>query len=79
MMKMTDQQDTCDPQTLHTTSLWAKGLHTMPLCVTQMPMFVLQMLMKLHDDDDYQKDVGDPKALDAIILLLQKHPDRFER
>ena len=40
---------------------------------------VLQMLMKLHDDDDYQKDVGDPKALDAIILLLQKHPDRFER
>ena len=41
--------------------------------------FFLQMLMKLHDDDDYQNDVGDPKALDAIILELQKHPDRFER
>ena len=35
--------------------------------------------MMLREDEDYQKDVGDPKAMDAIIQELQQHPDRFER
>ena len=35
--------------------------------------------MMLRSDEDYQKDVGDPKAMDALIQELQQHPDRFER
>lgn len=33
----------------------------------------------LRNDEDYQKDVGDPKAMDVLIQELQQHPDRFER
>lgn len=35
--------------------------------------------MMLHNDEGYQKDVGDPKAMDVILTELKRHPDRLPR
>lgn len=35
--------------------------------------------MMLHHDEGYQKDVGDPKAMDAVLTELKQHPDRLAR
>ena len=35
--------------------------------------------MMLHNDEGYQKDVGDPKAMDAVLTELKQHPDRLPR
>lgn len=35
--------------------------------------------MMLHNDEGYQKDVGDPKAMDAVLTELRQHPDRLPR
>lgn len=35
--------------------------------------------MMLHSDEGYQKDVGDPKAMDTVLSELKQHPDRLSR
>ena len=35
--------------------------------------------MMLHHDEGYQKDVGDPKAMDAVLTELKQYPDRLAR
>ena len=35
--------------------------------------------MMLHSDEGYQKDVGDPKVMDAILSELKQHPERLAR
>lgn len=35
--------------------------------------------MMLHSDEGYQKDVGDPKAMDAVLSELKQHPEQLSR
>ena len=35
--------------------------------------------MMLHNDEDYQRDVGDPDAMDLILNDVRQHPDKLQR
>ncbi|KAL3162135.1 hypothetical protein ABBQ32_009843 [Trebouxia sp. C0010 RCD-2024] len=46
---------------------------------TMMMLALHKVLMMLHSDEGYQKDVGDPKAMDTVLSELKQHPDRLSR
>lgn len=33
----------------------------------------------LHEDEDYQRDVGDPDAMDAILNDVKQHPEKLQK
>ena len=35
--------------------------------------------MMLHDDEDYQKDVGNPDAMDAVLSDVKQHPEKLQQ
>ena len=35
--------------------------------------------MMLHNDEDYQKGVGDPEAMDAILNDVKQHPEKLQK
>ncbi|KAL3147418.1 hypothetical protein ABBQ38_014482 [Trebouxia sp. C0009 RCD-2024] len=46
---------------------------------TMMMLALHKVLMMLHSDEGYQKDVGDPKAMDAVLSELKQHPEQLSR
>ena len=38
----------------------------------------MQVLMMLHEDEDYQRDVGDAQAMDAILNDVKHHPEKLQ-
>jgi len=39
----------------------------------------VQVLMMLHEDEEYQRDVGDAQAMDAILMDVKQHPEKLQK
>ena len=39
----------------------------------------MQVLMMLHEDEDYQRDVGDAQAMDDILTDVKQHPEKLQK
>ncbi|KAL0039230.1 hypothetical protein WJX77_012197 [Trebouxia sp. C0004] len=46
---------------------------------TLMVLALHKVLMMLHEDEDYQRDVGDPQAMDAILTDVKQHPEKLQK
>lgn len=49
------------------------------LCCLSIASFRVKVLMMLHEDEDYQRDVGDPDAMDAILNDVKQHPEKLQK
>ncbi len=39
----------------------------------------MQVVMMLHEDEDYQRDVGDAEAMDTILNDVKQHPEKLQK
>lgn len=46
---------------------------------TLMVLALHKVLMMLHEDEDYQRDVGDAQAMDAILNDVKHHPEKLQK
>ncbi|KAA6422679.1 MAG: hypothetical protein FRX49_07539 [Trebouxia sp. A1-2] len=46
---------------------------------TLMVLALHKVLMMLHEDEDYQRDVGDAQAMDAILNDVKQHPEKLQK
>ena len=42
-------------------------------------MLLVQVLMKMRNDEAYQQDVGDVEVMETILQDVKLHPDRLAR
>ncbi|KAL0047124.1 hypothetical protein WJX82_007198 [Trebouxia sp. C0006] len=46
---------------------------------TLMVLALHKVLMMLHEDEDYQRDVGDAQVMDAILNDVKQHPEKLQK
>ncbi len=48
-------------------------------CMNPLGRNGMQVLMMLHEDEDYQRDVGDAQVMDAILNDVKQHPEKLQK